>query len=75
MVCPVRSHTYVLKLVMPNGDEKSFPLEVRVVGVLPLTLSVLVTNVSCDTTESYVAEISTWAKGGDGWYPYYRDDP
>ena len=74
-ICPTRTHTYVLMIVMPNGDQASFPLEIQVVGVLPLTLSVLVTNVSCDTQESYAAEISIWASGGDGWYTYYRDDP
>ena len=74
-VCPIRSHTYVLKLVMPNGDEDSFPIEVQVMGVLPLALNVLASNVSCDTTESYAAEISIWATGGDGRYTYYRDKP
>ena len=73
-VCPEVSRTYTLLVVMPDGHEESYLIDVRVLGYLPLTLNVFVTSRSCDTDESYTAEIGVWAQGGDGWYTYYRDD-
>ena len=74
MVCPEFSHTYTLQVVMPDGRQASYPLEIRVLGYLPLTLNVLINSTHCDTEEDYAAQISIWAKGGDGQYTYYRDD-
>jgi hypothetical protein len=73
-VCPNRTRTYTLKVVMPNGDQASYYVPVRVIGVLPLSLNVFVIKRTCDTEESYAAEIGVWAQGGDGIYTYYRDD-
>jgi hypothetical protein len=58
---------------MPDGEQASYSLGVEVQGVLPLSLNVFVGNVSCDTEESYAAEISIWGQGGNGLYTYYRD--
>ena len=63
-ICPDRSHTYTLKVVTPAGHQESFYLHVRVVGILPLTLNVWVNPASCDTLESWKAEVSAWARGG-----------
>jgi hypothetical protein len=60
--------------VTPEGQQASFFVEIRVLGTLPLTLNVFVSSRTCDTPESYAAEISVWAEGGDGWYTYYQDD-
>jgi hypothetical protein len=73
-ICPEVSHTYTLKVVTPEGHEASYPIDIRVLGYLPLTLNVFVRTRFCDTAESYGAEIGVWAQGGDGWYTYYRDD-
>jgi hypothetical protein len=72
-ICPPSSHTFWLTVAMPDGRQASYPLEIRVLGYLPLTLNILITSRTCDTEESYAAEISMWAQGGDGWYTYYRD--
>jgi hypothetical protein len=74
VVCPELSHTYTLKVVMPDGREASHSLHVQVIGYRPLKLSVLVTYRGCDTTENYRAEISMWAEGGDKQYTYYLGD-
>jgi hypothetical protein len=72
-ICPSVTRTYVLRLVMADGQQRSDAIEIRVIGSLPLVLNVLVSNTSCDGGESYSAEISLWAQGGDGQYTYYRD--
>ena len=73
-ICPEWSHTYTLQVIMPDGRQGYYPLEIRVLGYLPLTLNVLINNTTCDTKEDYAAQISIWARGGDGQYTYYRDD-
>jgi hypothetical protein len=73
-ICPQVSRTYTLKVVALDGGQQSYSIDIRVLGYLPLELNVFVTSRSCDTTESYTAEIGVWAEGGDGWYTYYRDD-
>jgi hypothetical protein len=73
-VCPDYTHTFSLKVVMPDGHEKSYPLHIEVVGYAPLILNVFTHDASCDTEERYAAKIGVWAQGGNGWYTYYRDD-
>lgn len=73
-ICPEVSHTYTLRVVTPDGHQASHSIQIRVLGYLPLTLNVFVQSRTCDTPESYAAEIAVWARGGDGWYTYYRDD-
>ena len=73
-VCPEISHTYTLTVVMPDGRQADHPLHIQVIGYRPLTLGVLVTYRGCDTAESYRAEISIWARGGDTQYTYYLGD-
>ena len=73
-VCPAVSRTFTLKVVTPDGHQASYPISIRVLGYLPLELNIFVTSRSCDTTESYTAEIGVWAQGGDEWYTYYLDD-
>jgi hypothetical protein len=73
-VCPSATHTYTLKVVTPDGHQGSYRIEIRVLGTLPLVLNVFVRSRTCDTPESYAAEIAVWAQGGDGWYTYYKDD-
>ena len=73
-VCPEVSRTYTLRVVTPEGYEASHSIDIRVLGYLSLTLNVFVQSRTCDTPESYAAEIAVWARGGDGWYTYYRDD-
>ena len=72
-VCLSVTRTYTLRVVMADGRERSDTLEIRVIGSLPLALNVLISDTSCDGGESYRAEISLWAQGGDGQYTYYRD--
>jgi hypothetical protein len=73
-ICPEVSRTYTLRVVTPDGHQASHSIDIRVLGYLPLTLNVFVQSRTCDTPESYAAEIAVWARGGDGWYTYYRDD-
>ena len=73
-VCPEYTQGYTLRVVMADGEQRSYALRIRVLGYLPLTLNVLISDRSCDTEGSYAAQISLWARGGDGQYTYYRDD-
>jgi hypothetical protein len=73
-ICPEYTHTFVLKVVALDGQQASHSLNIQVLGYLPLTLNLFISDRSCDTEESYAAEISMWAQGGDGRYTYYRDD-
>jgi hypothetical protein len=59
---------------MPDEYQQSFSFDIQVLGYRPLTLNLFISDRSCDTEESYAAEISIWAQGGDGQYTYYRDD-
>lgn len=74
MVCPEYTRTFVLEVVMPDQSQQLYTLDIQVLGSLPLTLNLFISDRSCDTKESYAAEISIWARGGDGQYTYYRDD-
>ena len=72
-VCPQETRRYTLRLAMPDGRQRSDVLDIRVMGTLPLALNGLVHKPLCDIAESYAAEISIWAEGGDGQYTYDKD--
>ena len=72
-ICPSQTHTYTLKVILQDGQARSFELAINVLGSLPLSIDYQVANVWCPTRFSYAIDFSIGARGGKGNYIYYRD--
>ncbi len=80
-ICPAKTQTFTLKVVLKNGQAELHTLTIQVGGGFaatpakngPLSIEYTQTNIYCPSRGSYVVEFYISAQGGDGRYTYYRD--